>query len=94
LLGDDHNLDVFHKTLLKAPKKYGKKKDIQVLLGLVDRRSAELRMEAKTIGARIFAEKPKDFGRRFRAYWDAWRDEFELPAKKLSTEPAVVTAPG
>src|SRR5262249_46053160 len=25
LLGDDHNLDVLHKTLLKSTKKYGKK---------------------------------------------------------------------
>lgn len=92
LLGDDHNLDVLHKTLLKSPKKYGKKRDIQVLLGLIDRRSAELRAEAKTIGARIFAEKSKVFGRRFRIYWEAWRSEVELPSKKLSEEPAVVTA--
>ena len=92
LLGDDHNLDILHKTLLKSPKKYGKKRDIQVLLGLIDRRSAELRVEARAIGARIFAEKPKAFGRRVRAYWEAWRSEAELPSKKLSEEPAVVTA--
>jgi hypothetical protein len=92
LLGDDHNLDVLHKTLLKSPNKYGKKRDIQVLLGLIDRRSAELRVEAKTIGGKIFAEKPKAFGRRFRVYWDVWRSEVELPSKKLSEEPGVVTA--
>jgi CHAD domain-containing protein len=92
LLGDDHNLDVLHRTLLRSPKKYGKKGNIQVLLGLIDRRSAELRMEAQTIGGRIFAEKPKAFGRRFRDYWDVWRFEAELPSKKLSEEPAVVTA--
>ena len=92
LLGDDHNLDVLHKTLLKSPNKYGKKRDIQVLLGLIDRRSAELRVEAKTIGGRIFAEKPKAFGRRFRVYWEVWRSEVELPSKKLTEEPGVVTA--
>jgi len=92
LLGDDHNLDVLYKTLLKSPKKYGKKRDIQVLLGLIDRRSAELRVEARTIGTRIFAENPKAFGCRFRDYWEAWRAEAELPSKKLSEEPAVVTA--
>jgi CHAD domain-containing protein len=92
LLGDDHNLDVLHQTLLKSPKQYGKKRDIQVLLGLIDRRSAELRVEANTIGTRIFAEKPNAFGRRFRGYWEAWRSEAELPSKKLSEEPAVVTA--
>ncbi len=91
LLGDDHNLDVLHKMLLKSPKKYGKKRDIQVLLGLIDRSSAELRMEAHSVGARIFAEKPKTFGRRFSDYWEAWRSEAELPSKKLSEEPAVVT---
>jgi len=92
LLGDDHNLDVLHTSLLKSPKQYGKKRDIQVLLGLIDRRSAELRVEANTIGTRIFAEKPSAFGRRFRGYWEVWRSEAELPSKKLSEEPAVVTA--
>jgi hypothetical protein len=92
LLGDDHNLDVFHKTLLKSPKKYGKKRDIQVLLGLIDRRSAELRVEAKTIGKRVFAEKPGAFGRRCGSYWNAWRAAAKLPSKKLTEDPAVVTA--
>jgi CHAD domain-containing protein len=92
LLGDDHNLDVLHKTLLKSPKQYGKKRDIQVLVGLIDRRSAELRVEANTIGARVFAEKPKALGRRFRRYWETWRSEAQLPPKKLSEEPGVVTA--
>jgi CHAD domain-containing protein len=92
LLGDDHNLDVLHKTLVKSPKQYGKKRQIQVLLGLIDRRSAELRVEANTIGARIFAEKPAAFGRRFGGYWEAWRFDAERPSKKLSEEPAVVTA--
>ena len=92
LLGDDHNLDVLHKTLLKSPKRYGKKRNIQVLLGLIDRRSAELRVEARTIGTRMFAEKPNAFGHRFRAYWEAWQSEAKLPSKKLSEEPAVVTA--
>src|SRR5919109_115835 len=90
LLGDDHNLDVLHKTLLKSPKQYGKKRDIQVLVGLIDRRSAELRVEANTIGARVFAERPKAFGRRFRHYWETWRSEAQLPPKKLSEEPGVV----
>jgi CHAD domain-containing protein len=92
VLGDDHNLDVLHKALLQSPKKYGKKRDIQVLLGLIDRRSAELRAEANTIGNRIFAERPKAFARRFRGYWEAWRYEAELPSKKLSEQPAVITA--
>jgi hypothetical protein len=68
LLGDDHNLDVFHKTILESPNAYGRKRDIQALLGLIDQRSAELRMEAKIIGARIFGQKPKAFGGRFRIY--------------------------
>jgi CHAD domain-containing protein len=92
LLGDDHNPAVLYKTLLKFPSEYGQKRDIQVLLGLIDRRSAELRMEAHRIGARIFAEKPRAFGRRFKDYWKAWRTQAKLPSKKLSEEPAVVTA--
>lgn len=92
LLGDDHNLDVLHKTLLKSPRPYGKKRYIQVLLGLIDRRSAELRVEANTIGARMFTEKPYAFGSRFRGYWRAWRVDAKRPSKKLSEDPAVVTA--
>jgi hypothetical protein len=92
LLGDDHNLYVLNKTLLKSPKQYGKKRDIQVLLGLIDWRSTELRVEANTVGTRIFAEKPNAFARRFRGYWKVWRSEAKLPSKKLSEEPAVVTA--
>ncbi len=63
-----------------------------MLLGLIDRRSAELRAEAKGLGARIFAERAKALGRRFRDYWKAWRSEAELLSEKLSREPSVVTA--
>jgi hypothetical protein len=94
LLGDVHNLAVFYKILLESPDKYGDKRDIQALVGLIDRRSAELRVEAKRLGSRTFAEKPRAFGRRFRVYWEVWRSEGELPSKKLSEEPAVVTAAG
>jgi len=94
LLGDDHNLAVLYKTLLASPDRFGGQRDLQALLGLIDRRSAELRVEAKTLGARILAEKPKAFGRRFRVYWEVWRSDVELPSKKLSEEPAIVTAAG
>src|SRR5262245_36992637 len=92
VLGDDHNLEVLHQTLLTSPKKFGKKRDIQVLLGVIDRRSAELRVDGNRIGTRIFVEKPNVFGQRFSAYWDVWRSEAKLPSKKLTEEPAVVTA--
>jgi CHAD domain-containing protein len=94
LLGDDHNLAVLYRTLVESPEQFGSKRDLQALLGLIDRRSAELRAEAKTLGARIFAERPKAFGRRFRVYWEVRRSEVELPLKKLSEEPAVFTAAG
>jgi ABC-type uncharacterized transport system ATPase component len=53
-----------------------------VLLDLIDRRSAELRVEANTIGARIFVEKPNAFGRPFRGYWEAWRSEARASVEK------------
>jgi CHAD domain-containing protein len=87
-LGDDHNLAVLHKTLRESPDSYGSKPDVQALLGLINRRSAELRVEATTLGARIFADKPKAFGRRFRVYWEVWRPKVELGSKTLSPEPA------
>ena len=90
-LGDDHNLAVLHKTLRESTDGYGSKQDVQALLGLIDRRSAELRVKAKTLGGRILAEKPGAFGRRFRIYWEVWRskvEQAELGSKTLSPEPA------
>jgi CHAD domain-containing protein len=85
LLGDDHDLVVLRETLLAEPDNFGAKRDIQALLGLIDRRQDELRVRAETLGWRIFAEKPKDLSRRIGQYWKAWQVEVRRSAVLTKT---------
>jgi D-xylono/L-arabinono-1,4-lactonase len=48
---------------------------LQTLLGLVEERQQSLRQRAWQLGARIYAERPRDFVRRLRGYWRAWQRE-------------------
>jgi CHAD domain-containing protein len=69
LLGEDHDLAVLRQTLLGGPETFGREQDLEPVLCSIDRRSTELRNEARPLGQRIFAEKPKRLGKRLRAYW-------------------------
>jgi CHAD domain-containing protein len=91
LLGDDHDLGVFRQTLLANPKEFGCKRDIQVFLGLLDRRRGQLHNQAKTLGGYVFAEKPKHLGRRLCRYWQVWHGEAVQQSSKLA-EPVVTYA--
>ncbi len=59
LLGDDHDLTVLAEHV-EDPE----------LHELIDRRRAELLEEARALGRRIYAERPKAFARRSRRYVD------------------------
>jgi len=48
---------------------------LQSLLGLVEKRRGELRCAAMSLGARVFAERPRAISRRFKAYFRAWQRE-------------------
>jgi adenylate cyclase len=48
-------------------------KDLWYDLRLIRRAWPELLDEALELGARLYAEKPKAFGKRIHTYWDAWR---------------------
>jgi CHAD domain-containing protein len=75
LLGDDHDLTVLRAVLLSAPDGIADPETLQAVIGLIGRRQVELRARAETIGARVFADKPKAFARRIERYWSAWRNE-------------------
>lgn len=72
LLGEHQNLHVLRETLQGEPGLLDRGRDAQVLLGILDRRQAELRGLAEPQARCVFAEKPKAVAARFGVYWHAW----------------------
>jgi CHAD domain-containing protein len=73
-LGDDHDLSELRRTIFDRPKLMDDKTETQALIGLIDRRRAELKAAAHPIAARIYVEKPKAFVDRVGGYWQVWRE--------------------
>ena len=71
LLGDHHDLAVLVIDLVGREEVDPVHRE--TLRTLIEARQAELLAEARAGGERIYAEKPKAFSRRIRAYWRAWR---------------------
>ncbi len=74
-LGNDHNLAVLRTRIVAEPVFYGKQKDVDLTLELIDRYQKELRAQSLSLAERIFAEKPGEFSRRMKHLWDTWRHE-------------------
>lgn len=72
-LGDDHDLAVLRETLLAEGASVESSGTIDAALAIIDTRREGIRAEAFATGERLYAEKPKAFVRRVRAYWRAWR---------------------
>jgi CHAD domain-containing protein len=73
LLGDHHDLAVLADDARTRRQLFGESGDAKVLLKLTARRQKELLRQAIELGSRLYAEKPKAFGRRLRGYWLASR---------------------
>jgi CHAD domain-containing protein len=67
LLGAYHDVVVLSSTL------HGN--GTRTLQQLIDRRRAEIEVQARPIGMRLFAEKPRRIGARLARYWSAWGEE-------------------
>jgi CHAD domain-containing protein len=74
-LGNDHNLTVLRDTIGAEPAFYGKPKEIDRVVDLIVKYQQELRAEAVPLAERIYEEKPREFMRRMKHLWDAWRGE-------------------
>ena len=83
-LGNDHNLVVLRARIVAEPAFYGKQKDIELALELIDRYQKELREQSLSLAERVFDEKPRDFTRRMKHLWDTWRHE-PKPLEESST---------
>ena len=70
LLGDHHDLAVLAADL---DARVGVVAERDAIGALIERRQDELLDQALGLGERIYAEKPKQFRRRLRAYWRIWR---------------------
>jgi CYTH domain-containing protein/CHAD domain-containing protein len=68
-LGDHHDLAVLEEDL--AAREIAQR---DALESLIAQRQVELLDEALAIGRRLYAEKPKAFGRRMESYWKIWRE--------------------
>lgn len=66
LLGNHHDLAVLAEDLEGRAGIVAERETFEALIG---RRQAELLESALGLGGRIYAEKPKHFRRRLRAYW-------------------------
>ena len=88
-LGDDHDLAELRQTVTAQAELVEDKRDLQVLVALIDRRRTELEAAARPLGERIYAEKAADFVDRFAAYWSVWQNV--EPAKIGSTEATLFT---
>lgn len=84
LLGDEHDLAVFRQLLLDEPDVFGEPNDLQALLGLIDHRRLELQTAARSLGEKLYAEKPKWLAKRFGRYWQSWKME---PKRRISGKP-------
>jgi CHAD domain-containing protein len=74
-LGDYHDLAVLRQTVVEEPDLCGDGHVAQHLIGLIDRRRAELQAAAWPLGERIYVETPNAFVARIAAYWAIWRGE-------------------
>jgi CYTH domain-containing protein/CHAD domain-containing protein len=71
LLGDHHDLAVLAEDLVGRDDLDAAHRT--TLRALIEGRQAALLADALSAGERVYAEKPKAFGRRLRAYWRAWQ---------------------
>lgn len=69
-LGDHHDLALLAEDL---DTRAGVVTERDAIKALVEKRQDELLDQALALGERLYAEKPKHFRRRLRAYWRAWR---------------------
>jgi hypothetical protein len=72
-LGDDHDLAVFHESLLSNTERIVSDSDRQILVELIARRRGELQSAARPLAERLFAEKPSQLGSRLGSYWKVWK---------------------
>jgi CHAD domain-containing protein len=75
LLGDDHDLAVLRGMLTETDRDERPAATMVSIAELIDRRREKLQSEAIAKGELLYRERPKQFVRRLKAYWQKWHDE-------------------
>jgi len=77
-LSDLHDLAILREKVLEQSTSLDESIDLEALVALIDQRSEELRIIAKPLGKRVYAEKPNAFVRRQETYWRAMKKEASI----------------
>ena len=83
-LGDAHNLTVLIDLVLQAPARFGGLATAERLSKLASESRNDLEDRAVRLARRLYAERPREFTRRIRAYWRAAQLGAVLPTGELS----------
>jgi CHAD domain-containing protein len=83
-LSEDHDLALLRQHMLEAAKPTDNRTDVEALIALIDQRRGELQVEAKRLGERVYAEKPRAFTGRLQVYWQAWRSDEHIDPTTVS----------
>jgi hypothetical protein len=74
-LGDDHDLSTLLTTVRELPEARDQSEEVELLELRAAEVSHALREAAFRLGERVYAERPKAFGRRMAGYLTVWRDD-------------------
>ena len=83
-LSEDHDLALLRQRVLEPAESTDNRMDLEALIALIDRRRGELQVEAKWLGERVYAERPRAFVGRLQVYWQAWRSDAPIDAISVS----------
>lgn len=89
VLGDEHDLSVL-KAVLEA-EALARAEEISPAAEVANAKRQDLQRQAKSLGARIFAERSGAFVRRLGEYWTNWKRE--AATIEVKEEPAVELRP-
>ena len=98
-LGDAHDMLVLKETLASEPDLSAGEEDLAALYTLLDRRRRTLEEASRTLGMRLYCEKPSDFEARFAAYWHGWQQDPPATGEALrksldSRQPGILLSTG
>jgi CHAD domain-containing protein len=69
ILGESHDLEVLRELLATHPEEFAAGADYPVLLATLRNKRQAMEQQARPLGTRIYATRPKKFARRIGKYW-------------------------